>query len=73
MKENTICRLCSSCCPIEVEKENGRLVSAERKSYLSREKRRPCPKLMAAADIVYSPERLKKPLMKEVGPGGGYF
>ncbi|MFH1950353.1 MAG: molybdopterin-dependent oxidoreductase [Pseudomonadota bacterium] len=73
MKENTICRLCSSCCPIEVEKENGRLVSAERKSYLSREKKHTCPKLMAAADIVYSPERLKKPLMKEIGPGGRYF
>ena len=73
MKENTICRLCSSCCPIEVEKENHRLTAAERKSPLSREKKYPCPKLMAAADIVYSPERLKHPLVREKGPGDPHF
>ena len=65
MKKDTVCRLCSSCCPVEVEIENNRLVSAKRKSFLPAGKRLPCPKLRAAADIVYSPERLKKPLIKE--------
>ena len=73
MKEDTICRLCSSCCPIEVEKENNRLISAERKSPLPGRKRYPCLKLMAAADIAYSPERLKRPLVKENGSGGNRF
>ena len=73
MNEDTICRLCSSCCPIEIEKEDNRLISAERKSPLPREKRYPCFKLMAAADIAYSPERLKRPLVKESGSGGNCF
>ena len=64
MKKSTICRLCSSCCPVEVEIEDNRLVAAERKSFLPADKRHPCPKLNAAADIVYSPERLKRPMVK---------
>jgi len=31
---HTICRLCSSCCPVEVRVANGRLVRAERRSFL---------------------------------------
>lgn len=73
MKKDTICRLCSSCCPIEVEIDNDRLVAAERKSFLSPEKRFPCPKLKAAPDIVYSPARLKRPLVKEKGDGANGF
>ncbi len=73
MKKDTICRLCSSCCPIEATLENGRLVSAERKSHLPEKKRMRCPKLKAAADIVYSPERLKTPLIREEGNGGSHF
>lgn len=69
MKQDTICRLCSSCCPVEVTVENGRLVSAARKSFLAPEKHLICPKLKAAADIVYSPQRLKTPLIK----AGGVF
>ena len=65
MKLDTICRLCSSCCPIEAEIENNRLISAKRKSILSEDKQLICPKLKAAADIVYSPKRLKKPLIKD--------
>jgi len=55
MKFDSVCRLCSSCCPIEAEVMDGRLVSAQRKSFLAPEKRLSCPKLAAAPDIVYSP------------------
>jgi len=64
MKKDTICRLCSSCCPIEAEIENGRLISAKRKSIVPDNKQLICPKLQAAADIVYSSQRLKRPLVK---------
>ncbi len=70
MKKDSICRLCSSCCPVELEIENGRLVSAERKSFLEPGKRLICPKLKASPDIVYSPLRLRRPLVrKEEGNG----
>ena len=65
MITDTICRFCSSCCPIEAEIENNRLISAKRKSFLPDDKQLICPKLKAVADIVYSPERLKKPLIKD--------
>ncbi|MDZ7581874.1 MAG: molybdopterin-dependent oxidoreductase [Deltaproteobacteria bacterium] len=64
MKKDTVCRLCSACCPVSVEIENGKLVEAERKSFLPPEKRLKCPKLMAAAEIVYSPNRVLWPLIK---------
>lgn len=70
MKKHTVCRLCSSCCPVEVEIQDNRLVSAERKSAVSEEESAPCPKLRAAADIIYSPERLAKPLVKKRHGGG---
>jgi anaerobic selenocysteine-containing dehydrogenase len=65
MKRDTVCRLCSACCPVEVEIEKGKLIAAERKSFLSSDKRLQCPKLKAASDIVYSPDRLMKPLVRE--------
>ena len=65
MKKHTVCRLCSSCCPVAVEIEGNRLVGAERVSFLPPEQKWPCPKLKAAADIVYSPARLKRPLIRE--------
>ncbi|HAA03224.1 MAG TPA: formate dehydrogenase, partial [Syntrophobacteraceae bacterium] len=69
----TVCRLCSSCCPVEVEIENNRLVATERASFLPPEQRWPCPKLRAAADIVYSPARLRKPLVREKTGAGHEF
>nr|VFJ92027.1 MAG: Anaerobic selenocysteine-containing dehydrogenase [Candidatus Kentron sp. H]VFJ98623.1 MAG: Anaerobic selenocysteine-containing dehydrogenase [Candidatus Kentron sp. H] len=72
MKKDTVCRLCSACCPIEVEVIEKRLVSAKRKSFLEEEKRIPCAKLNAAADIVYSPKRLTSPLIRE-GKGSTNF
>jgi anaerobic selenocysteine-containing dehydrogenase len=73
MKKHTVCRLCSSCCPVEVEIEDNRLVKAERTSFLPPEQRWPCPKLRAAADIVYSPARLRKPLVRETTGAGHEF
>lgn len=64
MKKDTVCRMCSSCCPVEVEVVAGKLVSAQRKSFLSQDKCSPCLKLQAAADIVYSDKRLTTPLIR---------
>jgi anaerobic selenocysteine-containing dehydrogenase len=68
---DTVCRFCSSCCPIEAEVRDNRLIGARRKSFLDPDKRLPCPKLAAAADIVYSPERLSTPLIKK-DDGSGF-
>lgn len=65
MKTDTICRFCSSCCAIEAETENDRLIGARRKSIFPDNRQLICPKLKAAADIVYSPDRLKTPLIRE--------
>jgi anaerobic selenocysteine-containing dehydrogenase len=53
-----------------VEIQDNRLISAERRSFLSPEEHYPCPKLNAAPEIVYSPERLRRPLVKKEGGGG---
>jgi anaerobic selenocysteine-containing dehydrogenase len=73
MKKDTICRLCSSCCPIEATIENGKLLKAERTSLLPKMKQMRCPKLNAAVDIVYSPERLRTPLIRENRKSGKLF
>lgn len=67
---DTVCRLCSSCCPIEAEVEGARLISARRKSFLDPDKRLTCPKLAAAPEIVYSPARLTTPLIKKKDGSG---
>jgi len=68
---DTVCRFCSSCCPIEAEVEADRLVAAWRKSFLAPEKRLACAKLAVAPDIVYSPERLTTPLIRK-DDGSGF-
>ncbi len=73
MKKDTVCRLCSACCPVEVDIVKGKLVGAERKSTMSPGKMLECPKLNAAADIVYSPDRLMKPLVKKGKRAGHDF
>lgn len=70
MIHDTVCRFCSSCCPIEAEVVDNRLVGAWRKSFLDSEKRLSCPKLAAAPEIVYSPERLTTPLIKKIDGSG---
>ena len=69
MKTHSICRLCSACCPIEVETSEGRFMSAIRKSALPDDQQLACPKLSAAADIIYSPERLVSPLIQHGNKG----
>lgn len=63
MKEITICRLCSACCAVEVEVIDGQLQSAERITPF--EKTITCPKLINAKNIVYSKDRILKPLLRE--------
>ena len=65
-KKYTICRLCSACCPIVVYLENNKIISVERKTNTpSIEENYFCPKLRVASEIVYSPKRLKTPLIKK--------
>ncbi len=70
MKTHTICRLCSACCPVEVETENGKWVKAVRKYRFPDEPHLRCPKLEKAADILYAPDRLTRPLIKK--PDGAF-
>jgi anaerobic selenocysteine-containing dehydrogenase len=65
MITDTVCRLCSSCCPIEAEVRDNRLLAARRKSFLDPDRRLPCAKLAAAPEIVYSPLRLTRPLVRD--------
>jgi len=67
---DTVCRLCSSCCPIEAEVKEGRLVGAVRKSFLDPDRRLACAKLAVAPEIVYSPARLTTPLVKREDGSG---
>lgn len=68
---DSVCRLCSSCCPIEAEVVDNRLIAGRRKSFVTPEKRLPCPKLAAAPDIVYASERLTTPLIRK-DDGSGF-
>ena len=64
MKINTICRLCSACCPVEVSIEKGKLVSVQRVKRYPDSIHQVCPKAQAAAEIIYSSKRLNKPKMR---------
>lgn len=63
MKDITICRLCSACCPVEVELINGEIQSAKRITPF--EKMVTCPKLANVKNIVYSKSRVLKPLIRK--------
>ncbi len=63
MKDITICRLCSACCPVEVELINRQIQSAKRITPF--EKTVTCPKLANAKNIVYSKDRVLKPLIRK--------
>lgn len=63
MKEITVCRLCSACCPVEAEVLEGKLIGAKRITNF--EKSLACPKLINAKHIVYSKDRVLKPLLRE--------
>lgn len=62
MKDITVCRLCSACCPVEVEVIEGQLKGAIRITPF--EKTINCPKLINAPKIVYSGDRVLKPLVR---------
>jgi len=68
MKINTVCRLCSGCCPVEVTLEKGKIISVKRLKRYPGKIHQVCPKAEAAAEIIYSPERLKGP--KKMGKKG---
>ena len=72
-EKHTMCRLCGAVCPILVHLENGRIVSAERKTDLPPGKAYPCAKLAAAQEIIYSPQRVKTPLIKREFAGNIYW
>ncbi|WP_028581053.1 molybdopterin-containing oxidoreductase family protein [Desulfogranum japonicum] len=65
MHIDTVCRLCSSCCPIVAEVIDDKLVSARRKSMVTEQDQIVCPKLNAAPEIVSSPKRLTTPLVRD--------
>lgn len=64
MKIDTICRLCSACCPVEVDLEDGKIISVHRIKRYGDEIYQLCPKAQSASEIIYSPKRLKKPRMR---------
>ncbi len=63
MKSITVCRLCSACCPVEVEVSDGEFQSARRIPFF--EKSIICPKLLNAKSIIYSKDRVIKPLLRK--------
>lgn len=63
MKDITVCRLCSACCPVEVDVHEGQFISAKRITPF--EKTIICPKLANAKSIIYSKDRVLKPLLRE--------
>jgi anaerobic selenocysteine-containing dehydrogenase len=73
MIKDTVCRLCSACCPIQAEVKDGRLIKARRKSFLPAGQELPCPKLKAAPEIVYSRDRITTPLIKAKSSGKPAF
>jgi len=68
-KKHTICHLCSACCPVVVYLKNNKIILVERKIKTRIKEEYFCPKIKAAAQIVYSPNRLKTPMIKEKKDG----
>ncbi len=63
--KDTVCRLCSACCPVQARIESGRLAEAQRKSFLPSQESINCPKLQKAPEITYSHNRLARPMIRE--------
>ncbi len=66
MKVNTVCRLCSGCCPVEVEIQNKKIISVNRIQRYPEPIYQVCPKALAAREIIYSKKRLMNPIVKTV-------
>ena len=67
-KKPAICGICPGGCAVEVTLESGRLVKVEPR----RGSRKSCVRGGYAPEIVYSPHRLKAPLIR-TGERGGKF
>jgi len=72
-KKHTICRLCSACCPVVVYLKNNKIILVERKIKTRIKEEYFCPKIKAAAQIVYSPNRLKTPMIKKKKDGKTFW
>ncbi len=72
-KKITTCHLCSGGRPIVAALEEGKLVSAHTQPGAPGEYKYFCPKLKAAPDILYSPKRLKSPLLRDTHGGSPYW
>ena len=64
---DTVCRLCSASCPVEVEKVQGKIISVKRKQRYPEDIHQYCPKAQAATEIIYSHRRIKQPKIKKKG------
>lgn len=67
----TICRLCPSCCGMNVYVEGNRVNRVEGLPEDPRTRGRLCPKGRAALDVLYSPERVLQPLRRKGARGEG--
>jgi len=72
-KKNTICHLCSACCPVIIYLKNNKIIRVERKSNNKTIENYSCPKIKAATQIIYSPDRLKKPMIKKKRNGKSFW
>jgi len=68
-KKNTICRLCSACCPVVIYLKDNKIIRVERKSRNRIMEDYFCPKIKAVPQIIYSPDRLKNPMIKKKKDG----
>jgi anaerobic selenocysteine-containing dehydrogenase len=60
----TFCGYCHANCGMEVLTQNGRMLKVRGNAEFPGSRGRLCPKGAAAVDVVYSPHRLKHPLVK---------
>jgi len=62
----TLCRMCDDHCAIDVSLEDGIIVDIQGQENHPWNQGRTCTKARAAIDMVYHPDRLKKPLKRTV-------
>ena len=68
-KKHTICHLCSACCPVVIYLKDNKIIRVERKSRNRIMEDYFCPKIKAIPQIIYSPDRLKNPMIKKKKDG----
>ena len=60
----TLCRMCDDHCAIDVSLEDGVIVDIQGHEHHPWNQGRTCTKARAAIDMVYHPDRIKKPLKR---------